>query len=146
MSDLPINPPPPDVVENIGDKICDDGPLSEPPSPFLSKEIYLQCHRNGIEQALVARQKEALETTALLKKVTIEMDKIGSDISSSEDELLTGERLENNYSPVGRASSIKKDDDQMSLSSLSSGEQKIEEPSNLMAAAAFHSYPQYPGE
>lgn len=58
------------------------------------------------------------------------MDKIGSDISSSEDELLTGEPLENNYSPLDR-NSIKFDkkveDDQMSLSSLSSNDQKIEE-------------------
>ena len=60
------------------------------------------------------------------------MDKIGSDISSSEDELLTGERIENNYSPIERniianQEDIVKDDDQMSLSSLSSNDQKIEE-------------------
>lgn len=71
------------------------------------------------------------------------MDKIGSDISSSEDELLTGERIENNYSPIERK---EKDDDQMSLSSLSSGEQKIEEQPNLMAQLpSFQGYPQYPG-
>lgn len=70
------------------------------------------------------------------------MDKIGSDISSSEDELLTGERLENNYSPIERK---EKDDDQMSLSSLSSGERKIEEQPNLMTSMpAFPSYTQYP--
>lgn len=51
---------------------------------------------------MVARQREALETSALLKKVHIEMSKIGSDISSSEDELLTGERMQNNYSPIDR--------------------------------------------
>ncbi|KRT81143.1 RNA binding protein [Oryctes borbonicus] len=129
LSDLPINPPPPDSSSKCP-KNDQNAPLSDPPSPFLSKEIYLQCHREGLEQALVARQKEALETTALLKKVKIEMDKIGSDISSSEDELLTGERMENNYSPIDR-NSIKFDktveDDQMSLSSLSSNDQKIEE-------------------
>lgn len=47
----------------------------------------------------MARQKEALETTALLKKAQID-DKLGSDISSSEDELLTGETA--NYSPIDR--------------------------------------------
>lgn len=107
----------------------------------------------------MARQKEALETTALLKKVKIEMDKIGSDISSSEDELLTGERIENNYSPIERASDVKmdvnsiKDDDQMSLSSLSSNEQKIEESkienhismAQAMPGAPFQAY-QYPGK
>lgn len=82
------------------------------------------------------------------------MDKIGSDISSSEDELLTGEsRMENNYSPIERKlpqlqqQQQEKDDDRMSLSSLSSGEQKIEEQPNLMASlpATFQGYPQYPG-
>lgn len=58
------------------------------------------------------------------------MNKIGSDISSSEDELLTGGG--NNYSPIESADlknefrNAEKDDDQMSLSSLSSNE-KIEE-------------------
>lgn len=83
-------------------------------------------------QAVVARQREALETTALLKKVHIEMNKIGSDISSSEDELLTGESIQNNYSPIERADlknefKMEKDDDRMSLSSLSSNDTKIEE-------------------
>lgn len=76
----------------------------------------------------------------MLKKATIQMDKIGSDISSSEDELLTG-----NYSPVGRAADTTvKDDDRMSLSSLSSGEKKIEEPLEGLTSIAFQ-YPQYPG-
>lgn len=81
----------------------------------------------------MARQREALETTAFLQKAKIDMDKICSDISSSEDELLTGEIGDHNYSPVDRISDSKgdnksdKDDDQMSLSSLSSNDQKIEE-------------------
>lgn len=78
---------------------------------------------------MVARQREALETTALLKKVHTEMNLMGSDISSSEDELLTGG--DNNYSPID-GNDLKnelhneKEDDRMSLSSLSSNE-KIEE-------------------
>lgn len=114
----------------------------------------------------MARQREALETTALLKQ--IEIGKIGSDISSSEDELLLGD----NYSPIERknggpsnvlalvstkpkAASVKieKDDDQMSLSSLSDNEQKIEESKvaaipPLMSQIAQPPYPyqQYPGE
>ncbi|KAK4878406.1 hypothetical protein RN001_010912 [Aquatica leii] len=129
LSDLPINPPPPDVEVNTSSGSEQNGVLSTTPSPFLSREVYLKCHRDGVEHALVARQKEVLETSALLKK--IELDKIGSDISSSEDELLTGEQIENNYSPIYPSSKyeakIEKDDDQMSLSSLSSNEQKIEE-------------------
>ncbi|KAF5281886.1 hypothetical protein FQR65_LT14469 [Abscondita terminalis] len=127
LSDLPINPPPPDVEINTTSSTEQNGVLSTTPSPFLSREIYMKCHRDGVEHALVARQKEVLETSALLKK--IEMDKIGSDISSSEDELLTGEPIENNYSPIYPSTNTKveKDDDQMSLSSLSSNEQKIEE-------------------
>lgn len=153
LSDLPINPPAPDVVTYT--KVDENAPLSLPPSPFLSKEIYLQCHKNGLEQELVARQKEALETTALLKKANIDlMDKIVSDISSSEDELLTGEHIENNYSPLERDFKLEpkqeRDDDQMSLSSLSSTEQKIEESKvDIMQQPPMPSghfaYQQYPG-
>ena len=88
----------------------------------------------------MARQKEALETTALLKQ--IDMAKIGSDISSSEDELLTGD----NYSPIDRKS-VKndKDDDRMSLSPLSDTEQKIEESKLVMPISGAYPYQQYPG-
>ncbi|KAL3271157.1 hypothetical protein HHI36_021655 [Cryptolaemus montrouzieri] len=126
---MPINPPAPDFdLPQFRDD--ESAPLSEPPSPFLSKEIYLECHRNALEMAVVARQREALETTALLKKV--HLDKIGSDISSSEDELLTGGRMEMNYSPIERSefkmdTKSDREDDRMSLSSLSSNDQKIEE-------------------
>ncbi|CAH0549275.1 unnamed protein product [Brassicogethes aeneus] len=132
LSDMPINPPAPDQDDEVA-RDEESSPLSVPPSPFLSLDVYLDCHRLALEQAVVARQKEALETTALLKKVKIEeFNNLGSDISSSEDELLTGERIENNYSPIERMdfkNEIKtdKDDDQMSLSSLSSTEHKIEE-------------------
>ncbi|XP_031331051.1 histone-lysine N-methyltransferase SETD1 isoform X2 [Photinus pyralis] len=153
LSDLPINPPPPDTDANPTETPDQNGILSTTPSPFLSRDVYLKCHRDGVEHALVARQKEVLETSALLKK--IEMDKIGSDISSSEDELLTGEHVENNYSPIYPQTSTKndKDDDQMSLSSLSSNEQKIEEskldamPSSISTfpGTTFNPYHQYPG-
>lgn len=97
------------------------------------------------------------------------MEKLGSDISSSEDELLTGgERIENNYSPIDGSPRTRaalsgkievkdiKDDDQMSLSSLSSGEQKIEEKTSVVPTTvtvpqptaptvAFQTYTHYPG-
>ncbi|XP_050503124.1 histone-lysine N-methyltransferase SETD1 isoform X1 [Diabrotica virgifera virgifera] len=139
LSDMAINPQAPDL-DFVYPKKDENAPLSEPPSPFLSMEIYLNCHQLALEQAVVAKQREALETTALLKKVHIEMNKIGSDISSSEDELLTGESIQNNYSPIDKSDFrselgmnkmeklfyFLKDDDRMSLSSLSSNE-KIEE-------------------
>ncbi|XP_068901901.1 histone-lysine N-methyltransferase SETD1 isoform X4 [Tenebrio molitor] len=146
LSDMPINPPAPDF-DGGSVKNDDNAPLSDPPSPFLSKDIYLECHRIALEQEVVARQKEALETTALLKQ--IDMAKIGSDISSSEDELLTGD----NYSPLERKTSIKneKDDDRMSMSSLSDNEQTIEEskivvpPQMTAGSYPYQQYPGYPG-
>lgn len=51
LSDLPINPPPPDMDSKCA-KFNENGPLSEPPSPFLSKDIYLQCHREALEQVI----------------------------------------------------------------------------------------------
>lgn len=125
-------------------------PLSSPPSPFLSKELYLQCHRIALEQATLAKQRETLETAAILEKSKIEMEKLGSDISSSEDELLTGgDRIENHYSPIGGSPrKDDKDDDRMSLSSLSSGDQKIEvneKPDETQLHYQPYQYPGYPG-
>ncbi|XP_044740720.1 histone-lysine N-methyltransferase SETD1 [Chrysoperla carnea] len=115
LSDLPINPPAPDKCLSSDPS----APLSQPPSPFLSKECYLQCHRIALEQQALAKQRHALETSIPL------LDKLGSDISSSEDELLTGGEITRNYSPIEAKSKISPDDDQMSLSSLSSGDEKI---------------------
>lgn len=153
LSDLPINPPPPDMQSRLGIPIKDDPnlPLSTPPSPFLSSELYHQCHRIAIEQATLAKQREALETTAMLERSKIEMEKLGSDISSSEDELLTGgDRIENHYSPLDGSphsrpgSKNDKDDDRMSLSSLSSGDQKIEEQKPDVETALHYQH-YYPG-
>lgn len=169
--DEPLPPlPPPDS----GDQ---DEPLSTPPSPFLSAEIYLKWHQIGIEQARKAREKEQEETTGLLESVNLskpvtDNDDLGSVISSSEDETLTAIHIDTSgktqpeyFSPqqqqrqlesstedsdqatqpsasldlppgvepegVGSRKSTPlqdehKDDDRMSLSSLSSGGEKIE--------------------
>ncbi|XP_030747354.1 histone-lysine N-methyltransferase SETD1 [Sitophilus oryzae] len=128
LSDMPINPMAPAI--DLPPKDEEELPLSVPPSPFLSQEIYLECHKFALEQAVVAKQKDALETTALLRKAQEEFSKLGSDISSSEDELITGEK---NYSPIDKRDfknefKFDKDDDRMSMSSLSSTEgTKIEE-------------------
>ncbi|KAF7283644.1 hypothetical protein GWI33_023282 [Rhynchophorus ferrugineus] len=166
LSDMPINPMAPAV--DVTPRNEEELPLSVPPSPFLSKEIYLECHKFALEQAVVARQKDALETSAFLKKVH-DFGKLGSDISSSEDELLTGEK---NYSPIDRKdlkNEFKFDndnDDRMSMSSLSSTDgAKIEEvkpdvpppqpplPSNSLSypplpgipSGVYPSYPSYSG-
>lgn len=49
LSDMPINPPAPDLDIDIV-KDDENFPLSVPPSPFLSKEVYLECHRLALEQ------------------------------------------------------------------------------------------------
>lgn len=48
LSDLPINPPAPELDNYF--RPDENAPLSNPPSPFLSKEIYLHCHKSGLEQ------------------------------------------------------------------------------------------------
>ncbi|XP_049793284.1 histone-lysine N-methyltransferase SETD1B [Schistocerca nitens] len=132
-------------------------PLSVPPSPFLSEEIYLKWHRIGIDQRRAAREREQAETTELLESARRPVplpgqDDLGSLISSSEDETLTGgpeiissvvtgtldERLHTSLSMLpdrttcpdmeDRRSTPLQDenDDRMSLSSLSSGDEKIE--------------------
>lgn len=67
-------------------------------------------------------------------------DKIGSDISSSEDELLTGGQ---NYSPIAdfKVEPLKSQDDEMSLSSLSSNEKIVE---TIDANGAYQYYGGYP--
>lgn len=48
LSDMPINPPAPDMDFDFPQDE-ETLPLSDPPSPFLSKEIYLDCHRLALE-------------------------------------------------------------------------------------------------
>lgn len=127
----------------------EEQPLSTPPSPFLSLEIYLECHQKAIEKSRLAKQKEMLETTAFLEKKSknfIKDNYLHSEISSSDDEILCGKESKLN-SPtselVSKMSPIKKDqedDDHMSLSSLSSGEPKIEEvkPTDSMFQGSTH--------
>ncbi len=61
---LPPPPPPPPPPEEDTDK-----PLSRPPSPFLSKEVYLSCHQRALELALKAKEEEKMQTTKFLEKV-----------------------------------------------------------------------------
>lgn len=57
LSDMPINPPAPDFLlefERIDIRQEEgEAPLSIPPSPFLSKEVYLECHRMALEQVIL---------------------------------------------------------------------------------------------
>lgn len=56
LSDMPINPPAPDFLFGLGRQPTREDeekqPLSVPPSPFLSKEVYLDCHRLALEQVI----------------------------------------------------------------------------------------------
>lgn len=61
---LPPPPPPPPPPEEDPEK-----PLSRPPSPFLSREVYLTCHQRALELAKKAKEEEKLQTTKFLEKV-----------------------------------------------------------------------------
>lgn len=67
-------PPPPGDNENQSDldeeKVSNDEetlpPLSNPPSPFLSKDVYIKCFENAVEQLKITREKEKLEAKSFL--------------------------------------------------------------------------------
>lgn len=114
-----------------------DSTISSMPSPFQTR-VSFKINRRFIKtNVLRKRSKE--------KKLKVDSD--ASDISSSEDELIA----KGSYSPALPAKV--KDDDQMSLSSLSSTEPIKQEPEiktemkDLEASAAymygFSSYPNY---
>lgn len=103
--------------------------LSDPPSPFLSQEIYKSCFEKMVE-----RNKERWKVREnSINQFSVD-EELCSVISSSEDEALLG-----SYSPAlddNEAEPPKEpppppppDDDRMSLSPLSSGDEKIEEVS-----------------
>nr|CAD7258232.1 unnamed protein product [Timema shepardi] len=70
-----------------------DEPLEDPPSPFISKEIYLKWHQIHVEQnrvkELEQEQSEGLVKCTHLEESAVDNDDLGSLISSSEDEILT---------------------------------------------------------
>ncbi|CAK9833089.1 Histone-lysine N-methyltransferase SETD1 [Anthophora retusa] len=106
---------------------ADNEMLSEPPSPFLSHETYKSCFEKMRE-----RNKERWKVHEnSINQFSVDED-LGSVISSSEDEALLG-----SYSPAPDEIEPEPpkepppppppDDDRMSLSPLSSGDEKIEE-------------------
>ncbi|XP_022831575.1 histone-lysine N-methyltransferase SETD1 isoform X2 [Spodoptera litura] len=107
-------------------------PLSTTPSPYLERQNYLDCLHNTLE-------RDAQKPAPVPRNQFPPIDKIGSDISSSEDELLTGEDPRRSPAEEQNRDQDNLDDDQMSLSSLSSTEAKIEEQ---VPAEAY--YPTYP--
>ncbi|CAH0595342.1 unnamed protein product [Chrysodeixis includens] len=108
------------IISLCSNKDVDPEPLSTTPSPYLSREVYLDCLHHSVE-------KKANAAPAAPRKKFPQLDKIGSDISSSEDELLTGEEPKRSPAADHDKNQDNLDDDQMSLSSLSSTEAKIEE-------------------
>ncbi|XP_015429452.1 PREDICTED: histone-lysine N-methyltransferase SETD1 [Dufourea novaeangliae] len=106
---------------------ADNEMLSEPPSPFLSHETYKSCFEKMRE-----RSKERWKIHENnINQFSVD-EELGSVISSSEDEALLG-----SYSPAPDEIEPEPpkepppppppDDDRMSLSPLSSGDEKIEE-------------------
>ncbi|XP_053617378.1 histone-lysine N-methyltransferase SETD1 isoform X2 [Plodia interpunctella] len=129
IPDLDAHQPPSDDEESISDdresiisiernKEINPEPLSTTPSPYLSREFYIEVLQYTKDKK--AKQEERRKLSSMNRNLPA-IDKIGSDISSSEDELLTGEQPR-------RASDLDNlHDDQMSLSSLSPNDTKIEE-------------------
>jgi len=74
--DLNVNLPPPpgfndthsdlDEEKNSHEDETTLPPLSNPPSPFLSKDIYLKCFEKAAEQLKLTREKEKLEAKSFL--------------------------------------------------------------------------------
>ncbi|KAI5722608.1 hypothetical protein M8J76_010905 [Diaphorina citri] len=120
-------PLPPGVDEEEEEETA-DGPLSVPPSPFLSEEIYLNCFKRAIEMALEAREREEREAKGYLEKEGFK-DDLHSEISSSEDETLSRSVTQEIRKALNYSDSHNMDDldDKMSLASLSSGDEKIQE-------------------
>lgn len=136
---------------------AEEQPLSTPPSPFLSLEIYHECHQKAIEKSRLAKQKEMMETTVLLEKKSRNFLKDGtaylqSELSSSEEDMVIDKdsklhspsnELAPEMSPIKKEEEVL-DDDRMSLSSLSSGEPNIEEikppPETVFPNAHFNGF------
>ncbi|CAH2052091.1 unnamed protein product, partial [Iphiclides podalirius] len=144
IPDLDTNQPPSDdegsgsedrgsIISVSAKKEVDPEPLSKTPSPYLSRDFYLECLKDTIERKLKEEHP---------RKKVAGVDKIGSDISSSEDELLTGEERRRSPAAPPDRDQDNLDDDQMSLSSLSSTEAKIEE--QVPAEAYFYPTPMWP--
>lgn len=75
IDDLNVSlPPPPEVNDNQSDldedKISNEdntlSPLSNPPSPFLSQDIYLKCYKAAVEQLKITKEKVKLESKSYL--------------------------------------------------------------------------------
>lgn len=76
-NDLDINlPPPPGTNDNHSDLDEEKNsfeeetlpPLSNPPSPFLSEDIYIKCFEKAAEQLKITKEKEKLEAKSFLNK------------------------------------------------------------------------------
>ncbi|XP_024939725.1 histone-lysine N-methyltransferase SETD1 [Cephus cinctus] len=136
-----------DSEDDKKSQLAEEEMLSEPPSPFLSIEIYKSCFEKMTERSKERRKVHENN----VNQFSVDED-LGSVISSSEDEALLG-----SYSPAlddAEPEPPKEpppppppDDDRMSLSPLSSGDEKIEEvvaqtePANQLYPGAG-----YPGQ
>lgn len=99
-------------------------PLSTPPSPFLSQEMYMYWYEKGRELKMEAQRREREENRERLKKLKKKKvkkkhreDKASDRIINSDVKVEQGEEEESQVNGI--------DDDRMSLSSLSSTEDPI---------------------
>lgn len=129
-----LSPAVPIISEYSSDKYL---PLSTPPSPFISEEEYLECLLNWrLKHLSYVQERE--KQSARKRSRHLESDKV-SEISSEEHE-------------ADFTVQTNKDDDRMSLSSLSSVAENIEQvsaPSNLYGSYTFgdaSAQPAYPPE
>ncbi|XP_064082523.1 histone-lysine N-methyltransferase SETD1-like isoform X2 [Macrobrachium nipponense] len=97
-------------------------PLSTPPSPFLSQEVYLQWHEKSIELKKEAQRREREENRERLKKLKKKKAKKRTKDTEKDKDMKSEVKEE----PVNEESQVNGiDDDRMSLSSLSSTEDPI---------------------
>lgn len=100
-------------------------PLSSPPSPFLSHEMYLYWHEKGNELKKEAQRREKEENRERLKKLKKKKVKKKSKETKGNDKVkeIKSEVKVESMQEDSQVNGI--DDDRMSLSSLSSTEDPI---------------------
>ena len=92
-------------------------PLSQPPSPFLSKEVYLTCFKTSAAMKLEARSAEKKQNRVRMKRLKHKKEKLKTVLESVQE---TPEENSSQIPTQEESSKVSLDDDRMSLSSLSS--------------------------
>ncbi|GAB6030334.1 hypothetical protein CHUAL_006001 [Chamberlinius hualienensis] len=95
-------------------------PLEDPPSPFLSREIYLKCYEINTAkkrlEAVTSRLASQLET------IDSDDDDAADDVDDDDDDESSNQ---SDAAPPPKEEEEDDEEDRMSLASLSSGDEKI---------------------